>query len=268
MGYSLESIQENVQNVRKVVSVVSAVLFFIGLLCVLAISTLITDPLHQMVRTTRRIADGDMDHRLSISSKDELGLLAVSFNKMIDSLEASYSKIVDTNEQLSVEISDREHAEKVQAVLLQISEATNRLDNLEEIFEISHQQLGRLIDTRNFYVALYHEDKDLYSFEYCVDEYDQLSGYEKLANSLTDYVRRTGQPLMVDEPTYRELERKQHVKVVGTPAAGVVGLPPDSERLDYRRGGGPELQRLLVIFKERSGYPALYLQPHRHGDRS
>jgi two-component system, NtrC family, sensor kinase len=63
----------------------------IGVLVVLGITYIITrsmiHPLEEMVRASNRIAAGDLDHSVSITSRDEIGILANSFNKMLASIK-------------------------------------------------------------------------------------------------------------------------------------------------------------------------------------
>lgn len=53
----------------------------------LIISRRITDPIHGMADVTGRIAEGDYSRRVEVRTKDELGVLAESFNRMAESLE-------------------------------------------------------------------------------------------------------------------------------------------------------------------------------------
>ena len=48
-------------------------------------------PLRRMIRTTQQIAGGDLSHRVQLESdRDEIGQLAVSFNRMVDQLEHQF----------------------------------------------------------------------------------------------------------------------------------------------------------------------------------
>jgi PAS domain S-box-containing protein len=125
------------------------------------------------------------------------------------------------------DITRRKQAEEIQAVLFQISQAVSASDNLQEFLEIVHQQFGRLVDTGNFYVALYEEENDLYSFPCIFDEYDKNPDFNKqqMKKSLTDYVRRTGKPLLADEKIHQELIRKGEVDMVGKPSPIWLGVP-------------------------------------------
>jgi len=124
------------------------------------------------------------------------------------------------------DITEQRRAEKLQSTLLKISEATNLTPHLDELLRIIHQALGELIDTTNFYVALYDEARECYSFPYSVDEFDGTDfSPDQLKKSLTDYVRRTGKPLLADEVFHRKLEKAGEVKLVGQPSKIWLGVP-------------------------------------------
>lgn len=125
------------------------------------------------------------------------------------------------------ESEERAQAEAVQSVQFEISRAVGESESLYELMEIVHEQLGRLVDTTNFYLALYDDESDTYSFPYHVDEYDQATGIppQQLRKSLTDYVRRTGEPLFVTQDVHERLEAAGEVMLVGTPSPYWLGVP-------------------------------------------
>lgn len=118
-------------------------------------------------------------------------------------------------------------AEAVQSVLLTISQAVWTSEELAELMEISHRQLGRLIDTTNFFVALYDPLTDAYTFPYHVDEFDDVDAETptKLPRSFTDFVRRTGEPLLADSALNQRLVAAGEIELIGTEAASWMGAP-------------------------------------------
>jgi PAS domain S-box-containing protein len=124
------------------------------------------------------------------------------------------------------DITEQKRTEKVQQVLFSISQATSTSRNLEELLFLIRQQLSTLIDTTNFYVALYDPQNDLYYFPYFVDQVDQDEfAPQKLRKSLTDYVRRTGISLLADRKVEQQLIEKGEVIPIGSPAEVWLGAP-------------------------------------------
>jgi PAS domain S-box-containing protein len=127
---------------------------------------------------------------------------------------------------ISEDITERKRMEDIQATLFAISEATNLSRNVKDLLETIRRALGTLIDTTNFYVALYNPRTELYSFPYSVDQYDTTDFTpQQLKKSLTDYVRRTGKSLFADGKTDVELERAGEVELVGQPSSVWLGVP-------------------------------------------
>ena len=82
-----------------------------GLAVVFAITYLITrrtiSPLEEMVAATKKIAAGDLAVRVSVSSLDEIGDLAGSFNDMLSSLEAMKRELEEWGHTLEDKVKDR-----------------------------------------------------------------------------------------------------------------------------------------------------------------
>jgi len=60
---------------------------FIALIAGLALARSITGSVHQLFTGTERVRQGDFTHKIAVSSDDQLGELAVSFNSMTASIE-------------------------------------------------------------------------------------------------------------------------------------------------------------------------------------
>jgi anti-anti-sigma factor len=135
--------------------------------------------------------------------------------------------VAERTAELERELSERKRAENVQSVLLNISQALASKDSLRDLFATIHFELGKLLDTTNFFVALYDEKTDTYTFPYEVDEKDLVEDYtpQQLKKSLTDYVRRQGEPLLVDEELHRFLTDEGIIETVGNLSKMWMGVP-------------------------------------------
>ncbi len=67
--------------------------FLIAGTFVLVVGVLIDRPIRKMIRTIRRIENGDLSARMEEDKKDEFGLVAKSFNSMLESLESAKREI-------------------------------------------------------------------------------------------------------------------------------------------------------------------------------
>ncbi len=128
------------------------------------------------------------------------------------------------------DITERKQAEKLQSAIYKISDAINTTANLDELYQTIHQHLSTVIDTANFYIALYDEDKELMSFPYFVDEKDSQPTPRKPRKGLTEYVMRTGKAIFVTEDSLNKLEEKGEVELLGSSSALWLGIPLKIEK--------------------------------------
>jgi PAS domain S-box-containing protein len=124
------------------------------------------------------------------------------------------------------DITSRRQKEKNQVSLFKISEAARSAKSLDELFGSIHEIISELMPAKdNFYIALYDEENEVLSFPYFVDEYDEPPGPEKLGRGLTEYVLRTGEPLLASPDVFAELEKQGEVESIGPPSIDWLGVP-------------------------------------------
>jgi two-component system NtrC family sensor kinase len=106
---------------------VMATFILIASLCVVLLlvmlsftTTRIIDPLKKIVEATKKIAKGDLSHKVEVTSRDEIGYLAISFNKMTSDLRAANVKLLDWGKTLEKKVEERtRELTKMQASLIQ-----------------------------------------------------------------------------------------------------------------------------------------------------
>ncbi len=129
------------------------------------------------------------------------------------------------------DITELKRTERVELVMAAILQAAVSDMDLRALIARIRELLQELIDTNNFFVALYDTQTGCYSFPHYADEFDELERFEPepLPQSLTDYVRRTGEPLFANQETFRELEAAGAVGLVGTDSQQWLGVPLTTE---------------------------------------
>ena len=123
------------------------------------------------------------------------------------------------------DVTERRRAERIQRATYSISEAAHRSETLQELFRAIHEIVGELMPANNFYIALYDPETDTISFPYFVDEYDSDFPPKHPGKGLTEYVLRTGAPLLVTPEVHRELEQRGYVELIGAPSIDWLGVP-------------------------------------------
>lgn len=89
IGYSLETLEGAMANMRDGVLRTTLMAFLIGLALSFLFSRQITKPIKSLREFAQGIAFGNLDQRIDIRTKDEIGELAHSMNTMTSRLEAS-----------------------------------------------------------------------------------------------------------------------------------------------------------------------------------
>jgi len=72
----------------------------IGVVLAFYFSQLLVRPVRQLLRGTQKVAEGDFSQGVSLKSRDEIGALAESFNKMVASLEQGRTQLQQSAQEL------------------------------------------------------------------------------------------------------------------------------------------------------------------------
>ena len=96
-AYNVENIYEEKNRQTKEILITDIIILTISTIVISIFSILLTKPINNLNKTTKKIASGQINERAKIKSTDEIGELAQSFNKMADEIE---NKIKQLNEQV------------------------------------------------------------------------------------------------------------------------------------------------------------------------
>jgi PAS domain S-box-containing protein len=195
----------------------------------------------------------------------ELDIIAKSGERI--SLELSTRLIYRNGKPFGVQgigrdITDRRlvQAEIIQrnqelAGLNEIGQELSKLAEPAEIAKLIHTVIGKVLDNRNLYVALYDEEKQEVSFPaYTIDGEPYYSPTRKLGHGLTEYVVRTRQPLFIRRDLKSAMARLGLVSnarqaecwlavpmLVGDKAVGVITIQ------DYEKANAYNDQHLKLL---------------------
>jgi len=98
MGIALgESFLVSTTRVTRIqISFLAALLFILVILVGINLSYLITHPIMDLVNASKKVMSGDLNVEVTPSSKDELALMANTFNQMINSIRESKNQIIES----------------------------------------------------------------------------------------------------------------------------------------------------------------------------
>lgn len=144
------------------------------------------------------------------------------------SLELSLSAIELNNEWQAVglvrDITQRKRNELIQQTQYNIVRNIHKAQNSEHLLEIIRMELGRLVDTTNFFVALYNPETDTLRNLIYKDEKDHFQEWPA-KNSISGQVVKMGKAMLMNGSKIEVFAKKYHLELLGTRAACWAGVP-------------------------------------------
>ena len=98
----IEEFKKEVQALQKRIFEVVLIALIVAVGAVIIISYNLIRPVRRLVMATERIAGGDLDQGIPVKSRDELGTLTQSFNRMIQKLKETQSELVRSEKFISL----------------------------------------------------------------------------------------------------------------------------------------------------------------------
>jgi diguanylate cyclase (GGDEF)-like protein len=126
---------------------------------------------------------------------------------------------------LRQEVIERQRGERLQAALFRIAEVTNSSETMESFYATIHGIVDELLEAQNFYIGLLTADGEGLEFPFSVDEHHARFESRKLGNGLSEYVLRTGRPLLLYDDRFDELIATGNVQLFGAKAVCWLGVP-------------------------------------------
>jgi two-component system, cell cycle sensor histidine kinase and response regulator CckA len=123
------------------------------------------------------------------------------------------------------DISDRKRVEALSSALYRVAEKSSSAHDLHQFFAAVHSIVDELIYARNFYIALFDPTTEVLSFPYFVDQNDAVPAPKKLGRGLTDYLIRTGEPLLATPEVLEAMEDRGEVERNGARSLDWMGVP-------------------------------------------
>jgi len=155
-----ENIAKGINKTAIVTIIVSTVAVFVAVGLGLFISRSISNPLYILQKKIEMIGKGNLDIRAEVKSNDEIGKLAVSFNKMAEDLSkttVSRDKLDVANQQLRSEIAERKQAEQeLRKIHEQLVEASRHAGMAEVATNVLHN-VGNILNSINVTSTLVRE---------------------------------------------------------------------------------------------------------------
>uniref|UniRef100_UPI003559DD83 response regulator n=1 Tax=Sulfuricaulis sp. TaxID=2003553 RepID=UPI003559DD83 len=106
-GLSQEASQRQIEAFTLVAALSTTVFVLLGVSITIFLTRRITLPIRDLAQATRAVADGDLDHRIAIRTRDEIRDLATAFNDMLGKLKLSREEVESYQQTLEEKVESR-----------------------------------------------------------------------------------------------------------------------------------------------------------------
>ncbi len=139
------------------------------------------------------------------------------------------TRLIDYNNQPAIlgivtDLTQKKRTEQIQKILYNISNAAHTSANVSRLIEFIQNQLSQVIDTTNFYVALYNEDEDSFTIPFIKDQGLTIPSFPA-EKTLSAYVLKNKESLLANSGVLMKLEEAGEIKLVGSPSKIWLGVP-------------------------------------------
>ncbi len=144
-------------------------------------------------------------------------------------VEVHEAPIVENGKTISMvgaitDITERKRFEQKRQVLYNISNAATNNYNLNELIRFIHTELGKLIDTTNFFIALYDDDSDSIILQYIKDKSESISTFPA-GKTITSYVIKTQKPFLATADIINDLVDRGEIELIREFSKVWLGVP-------------------------------------------
>jgi len=107
LGLSLAPLEARQHLLLQRLTLVGLVALGFGLLAALLLTRRIVAPVQELVEATRAVKQGELEHRTTVKTGDELETLSGAFNEMVSNLQQSRTEIMENHRTLEAKVEER-----------------------------------------------------------------------------------------------------------------------------------------------------------------
>ena len=136
MIFSTQRLKDDIKKMVYLVIIFTIIVIILRLISDYVFTTAITKPIASLVTATEAVADGDLSHMIDVSSTNEVGKLASSFNRMIVALKDRDEEILFQHQKLQKNYKKLEDSHKeLNDAYKSLSDTTRELEGYKKELE-------------------------------------------------------------------------------------------------------------------------------------
>ncbi|MBN1651596.1 MAG: PAS domain S-box protein [Bacteroidales bacterium] len=125
----------------------------------------------------------------------------------------------------ATDISEHKKLESTKEILINISNALLATESLHDFSNYIFDELGKVIQTNNFYIALYQEETQMFSAPFIKDSLDADLTEFPVGKTMTGLVIRTRKSQLINKERFKSLEQAGEIELLGPPSDVWIGVP-------------------------------------------
>jgi two-component system phosphate regulon sensor histidine kinase PhoR len=102
----LTEINKSLGHISRTIIIGAAIAAIVAILLAMWISKTTTEPVKELTQMSKRMSEGELDQKIGVSSKDEIGELAGAFNQMSDKLREMVALLSTERDRMSAILSN------------------------------------------------------------------------------------------------------------------------------------------------------------------
>ena len=121
-------------------------------------------------------------------------------------------------------ISNKKKDDDTKSVIYNISAVALTMTEFSDIFNSIKDEIGKIWDTKNFYIVLYNKDTETLTLSVFQDEKDYFEEVP-VKNTITGWLIKQNKPALLKKNDIDALEKQGEIALVGSPCKVWLGVP-------------------------------------------